>query len=127
MKMRQLRLCGAILLVAETVTAASWQYQSKEFTLNGDAPSLAARVDSPIPYGGYHKEGKCGCYGAKTAIATAAEARSIISGFLSGHDLQIGNMTERPRFFRAELVDSKGKVRDVVIVDKLTGRIRSAK
>jgi hypothetical protein len=34
-------------------------------------------------------------------------------------------MIERPRFFRAELVDDNDTVRDVVIVDKINGRVRS--
>ncbi len=89
------------------------------------APAHSGQPTSPIPYGGYHDDGKCGCYGARAAVKTAADARKIIEGFLAGHDLSIGAMEERPRFFRALLVDGTGAVRDVVIVDKLTGRIRS--
>lgn len=87
----------------------------------------ADQLDSPIPFGGYHGNGKCGCYGTKTAIKTAAEARKIVEGFLAGHDLHIGGIDERPRFFRIVLVDGNKTVRDIVIVDKLTGRVRSIK
>lgn len=89
------------------------------------APAFSEEIVSPIPYGGYRHDGKCGCYGAKAVIRTADEARKVIEKFLVSHDLQIGAMLERPRFFRAELVDGKGAVRDVVIVDKFNGRIRS--
>ena len=89
------------------------------------SPVFAEQGDSPIPYGGYLKNGKCGCYGARAAIKTADEARKVIEEFLVGHDLRIGAMVERPRFFRAELVDENGVLRDVVIVDKITGRVRS--
>jgi hypothetical protein len=34
-------------------------------------------------------------------------------------------MDERPRFFRAEIIDGNGTVRDVVIVNKSNGRVRS--
>jgi hypothetical protein len=89
------------------------------------APVFAEQSGSPIPFGGYRENGKCGCYGAKAAIKTANEARKVIEEFLVGHDLHIGAMVERPRFFRAELVDGNGAVRDVVIVDKINGRVRS--
>ena len=88
-------------------------------------PAFAEEMISPIPYGGYCKNGKCGCYGAKATIKTAVEARRIIEEFLSGHDLWVGAMIEHPRFFRAELVDGNGIIRDVVIVDKINGRVRS--
>ena len=89
------------------------------------APVFAEQPGSPIPFGGYRKTGGCGCYGAKAAIKTADEARRVIEEFLVGHDLHIGAMVERPRFFRAELVDENGVLRDVVIVDKINGRVRS--
>ena len=98
---------------------------SAALTILAAAPVFAEQAGSPIPYGGYCKNGKCGLYGAKTAIKGAEEARRVIAEFLVGHDLRIGAMDECHRFFRAELVDGKGAVRDVVIVDKITGRIRS--
>ncbi|WP_173202472.1 hypothetical protein [Geobacter sp. SVR] len=88
-------------------------------------PAFAKEPNSLIPFGGYQKNGKCGCYGAKATIKTAAEARKVIEGFLIGHDLHIGFMDERPGFFRVELVDGNGTVRDVVIVHKNNGRVRS--
>ena len=89
------------------------------------APVFAEESRSPIPFGGYMKNGRCGYYGAKVAVKTAAEARRIIEDFLEGHDLKIGAMDEHPRFFRAELVDKNGTVRDVVVVNKVNGRVRS--
>ncbi len=89
------------------------------------APAFADVNSSPIPFGGYMKNGRCGCYGAKAPVKTAAEARKIIEDFLEGHDLKIGDMDERTGFFRAELVDKNGAVRDVVIVNKVNGRVRS--
>lgn len=88
-------------------------------------PAFSDDSASSIPFGGYHHRGKCGCYGARAVIRTENEARKVIERFLTDHNLRIGAMSERPRFFRAELVDEKGAVRDVVIVDKSNGRIRS--
>lgn len=87
--------------------------------------AFAGQTQSPIPFGGYQKNGKCGCYGAKTAIKTADEARKVIEGFLVGHDLHIGSIDERPKFFRVQLLDRDGTVHDVVIVHKDNGRVRS--
>ena len=87
--------------------------------------AFAEESRSPIPFGGYMKNGRCGCYGARVAVKTPAEARRIIEDFLEGHDLRIGSMDERPGFFRVELVDGNGTVRDVVIVHKNNGRVRS--
>ena len=87
--------------------------------------AFAEESRSPIPFGGYMKNGRCRYYGARVAVKTAAEARRIIEDFLEGHDLQIGAMDERPRFFRAELVDKNGTVRDVIVVNKVNGRVRS--
>jgi len=89
------------------------------------APVFADDARSPIPFGGYQKNGKCGCYGEKNPIKSIDEARKVIEGFLVGHDLRIGAMEERPNFFRVKLVDGNGIVRDVVIVNKDNGRVRS--
>ena len=89
------------------------------------APVYAENARSPIPFGGYQINGKCGCYGEKAPIKSADEARKVIEGFLVGHDLRIGAMEERPNFFRVKLVDGNGIVRDVVIVNKDNGRVRS--
>ncbi len=87
--------------------------------------AFADEAISPIPFGGYRKGGMCGFYGAKAAVKTMDEARKVIEEFLVGHNFRIGAMEERPRFFRAELVDENGTVRDVVIVHKGNGRVRS--
>jgi len=89
------------------------------------APAYAEPNGSPIPFGGYRKNGRCGCYGAKVAITTEKEARKVVEEFLVGSDLHIGNMIEHPRFFKAELLDGNGVLRDIVIVDRRNGRIRS--
>ncbi|MFA7061005.1 MAG: hypothetical protein WC156_09325, partial [Pedobacter sp.] len=51
------------------------------------APVFAEEGNSPIPFGGYRKGGKCGYYGARAAIKSLDEARKVIEEFLVGHDL----------------------------------------
>lgn len=89
-------------------------------------PTFAENARSLIPFGGYLEQGKCGCYGAKTAIKTADEARKVVEEFLVGHDLHTGSIDERPNFFKVDLLDRNGIVQDVVIVHKDTGRVRLA-
>lgn len=89
-------------------------------------PVTAGEAKSSIPFGGYLEKGRSGYYGAKTTITSLDEARRVVEGFLVCHDLRIGAMEEHQRFFRAELVDKHGTVKDVVIVNKFNGRVRSA-
>lgn len=90
------------------------------------APIIAGETNSTIPFGGYLENGRGGSYGAKCTIASMDEARMVVEGFLTGHDLRIGAMEEHPLFFRAELIDRFGTVKDVVIVNKVNSRVRSA-
>lgn len=90
------------------------------------APAFAGETVFSIPFGGYSKNGKCGFYGSKVPITSVEEARKVIEEFIVGHDLRIGAIEEHPSFFRAELIDGNGAVQDVVIFNKVNGRIRSA-
>lgn len=108
-----LKPCKSVIIAGMTLTALM------------AAPALAEQSGSPIPFGGYRKDSKCGCYGTKAAVKSADQARKIIQGFLLNQDLRISAMYEFPRFFKADLVDANGTLNDVVIVDKITGRVRS--
>ena len=100
--------------------------------LNAVADSTAALAQpmhhewkGKTPYGdycpGYNKK----WYGAKITVKTAEEAKKILQEYFSKDDVKIGQITERRWFFRAEILDKKDALVDVVIIDKRTGRIRS--
>jgi len=77
-------------------------------------------------YGDYWKSEKWGWYGAKRPVKTPAHAREILEKFFSGNNnVKIGRIKEKSCFFEAEVIDRRGIIVDVVIVDKRTGRIRS--
>lgn len=77
------------------------------------------------PYGGYCDGPRWGRYGARRPVRTEADARSRLDKFFEGQEVTIGTITERGRFFHADILDPKKNVVDRVIIDKRTGRIRS--
>lgn len=76
------------------------------------------------PYGQYCQGPRWGWYGAKKPVATAEDARKALEDYF-GKDFKVGGITEKPMFFRAEILDRENRVVDLVIVDKRNGRIRS--
>lgn len=86
------------------------------------APYLPhASAAEPYSYGG----SKGGKYGEKREIGSREEAESLLKDQYSKQDVRIGTITEKERYFEAEILDSRGAVVDTVIIDKRTGRIRS--
>ncbi len=78
-------------------------------------------ADERSPYGS--SEG--GDYGQKRTVSTKDEARKVLKEYFSKKDVKIENIKEKELYFEAEIKDINGKVIDVVIIDKRTGRIRS--
>lgn len=83
-------------------------------------PSIAY-AGNESPYGG----SQGGTYGEKQQVTTKKEARRLLRDFFSKKGVTIGDIREKQYYFEADILDSKGKVVDKVIVDKRTGRIRS--
>lgn len=74
--------------------------------------------------------GRCGkrrgdWYGASQPVATAAAARSLLQNYFAGEGYTVSEVSEKRWGFRADVIDSNGKVIDHVMIDKRTGRIRS--
>jgi hypothetical protein len=64
-------------------------------------------------------------YGEKKPVTSEKEARAALEEYYRGKDVEIGEITEKELYFEAEILDTKGKVTDKVIIDKRTGRVRS--
>lgn len=77
------------------------------------------------PYGDYCDGSRWGRYGANDPVKTAKDARERLKQFFEDDDVVVGAITERARYFEAEIQDSDGEIVDRVIIDKRTGRIRS--
>lgn len=73
------------------------------------------------PYGG----SQGGTYGEKQRVTTRKEAKRLLNDYFSKKNVTIGQIREKQYYFEADVLDTKGKVVDKVIVDKRTGRIRS--
>lgn len=77
-------------------------------------------------YGQYRRSYKWGWYGAKRMVKTPVEANEIILQFyVPQQGIRIHRVIESPLFYQAEIINSKGVLVDIVIIDKRTGRIRS--
>lgn len=77
-------------------------------------------------YGDYWKGERWGWYGAKRMVRTPEEAKEIIEKvFVNQRDIKIGEIREHPRFFEADIMNTKGIRIDLIIIDKRSGRIRS--
>jgi hypothetical protein len=82
-------------------------------------------AEDASPYGDYKKGGADKGYGEKRPVATAEEARQVLTEYFAKKDVRIGEITEKKLFFEAEIRDKNNTLIDKVIVDKRTGRIRS--
>ncbi len=98
---------------------------------DGQAPKTGkANIECEPTYGHYWQSRSFGWYGAKRTVSTTTEARDIIERFFIAHHkglnmVRVGAVRERTCFFEVEIRNSRGKLIDMVIIDKRTGRIRS--
>ncbi|MDH4232500.1 MAG: hypothetical protein OEW04_10810 [Nitrospirota bacterium] len=87
--------------------------------------SPLVHAEDASPYGGYKKGGADKGYGEKRPVATAEEARKVLTEYFAKKDVRIGEIREKELFFEADIRDKNNNLIDKVIVDKRTGRIRS--
>jgi len=77
-------------------------------------------------YGNYWRSNKWGWYGARRVVKTPLEAREILEQFLlHNRGLRVVKIVDKPHFFVAEIINSRGTIIDLILIDKRTGRIRS--
>ena len=77
------------------------------------------------PYGAYCPKRHADRYGARQPVQTAAEARERLLQLFGADQVTISDLEERPRHFKANIVDKNGRLLDTVIIDRRSGRIRS--
>ena len=59
-------------------------------------------------------------------MKTSVEAKQIIEQvFMQNNNVKVVRIIERPHYFIAEMINSKGVVIDLILIDRRTGRIRS--
>lgn len=105
----------AIIMVLLPVAEISYAQQTKKET-----------IECQPVYGYYWRSYKWGWYGARREVRTQVEAREIIEQFLlQDRGIRIVRMRERSHFYIAEVINNKGVLVDLILIDKRTGRIRS--
>jgi hypothetical protein len=79
-------------------------------------------------YGNYVPSERWGWYGARREVKTPLEALEILQKIIVIHHtgIRVGKIREGVRFYMAEIVNTKGQVVDVIVIDRQSGRIRSA-
>jgi hypothetical protein len=65
-------------------------------------------------------------YGQRRAVPNGHEAGRIMLQYYHGRDVRIGPIIERDLFYQADVKDRRGALVDKIILDKRTGRLRSA-
>jgi len=107
--------CAAIFLALLPVAELSYAQQTKKET-----------VECQPVYGHYWRSYKWGWYGARREVRTPVEAKEIIEQFLlPDRGIRIVRMREKAHFYIAEVINNKGVLVDLILIDKRTGRIRS--
>ena len=116
--MRRSTVFFAITLVA-VFAAAEFLY--------AESPVRKEDVECKPTYGHYWRSSKWGWYGARKQVKTPVEARQIIEQVFmqNNNNIKAIRITERPHYFVAEMINRKGVVIDLILIDRRTGRIRS--
>lgn len=84
----------------------------------------ASPYQSPIPFGWYPKDGRCGPYGTRAAVKNREQAVAIVKVLLEESRWEIEVIEELPGYFKVQLRDAGTGQQQVVIIDKSTGRVR---
>jgi hypothetical protein len=59
-------------------------------------------------------------------VKTPVEAKEILEQFLlHNRGIRVVKIVDKPHFFVAEIINSRGTIIDLILIDKRTGRIRS--
>ncbi len=96
-----------------------------EFSYAQQAKKDAAVECQPV-YGHYWRSYKWGWYGARREVRTPVEAKEIIEQLLlQDRGIRVVRMRERAHFYIAEIINSRGVLVDLILIDKRSGRIRS--
>lgn len=83
-------------------------------------------IECQPTYGHYQQSSRWGWYGAKREVRTPVEAKELLDNFfVQNSNIKVVRITERPHFFIAEIINRKGVVVDLILIDRRTGRIRS--
>ncbi len=78
-----------------------------------------------VPYGYYRHHLRQAGYGERIKLKSKEEAVLLVKEFYDPMNVNIVPVAENRRFYKMEILDENKNILDIVIVDKLSGRIRS--
>ncbi|GAB4431979.1 MAG: hypothetical protein OHK0040_01640 [bacterium] len=110
-----LLLVISIFCVAINTQAQALDYPPKCYRFNNEA----------VPYGYYRHHWRKTGYGQKIQIRNVEEAISLVQEFYKSMNVAVVPVKESLRFYKMEVLDENKNVIDIVVIDKLSGRIRS--
>lgn len=95
--------------------------------LNAQQAGGEGQLERQPVYGQYWQSERWGWYGAKRIVSTPADAQQILEQFFIHHqrDVKVVRISEKAHFFVAEIINDKGVMVDLILIDKRTGRMRS--
>lgn len=94
--------------------------------LHAEQPGDEQLQRQPV-YGQYWQSERWGWYGAKKIVRTPDDAQHILEQFFVHHnrDVRVVRISEKAHFFVAEVINSRGVLVDLILIDKRSGRMRS--
>ena len=95
--------------------------------VNAQQAGEEKHLERQAVYGQYWQSERWGWYGAKRIVSTPADAQHILEQFFVHHqrDVRVVRISEKAHFFVAEVINGKGVMVDLILIDKRTGRMRS--
>ncbi len=118
--MKQIIISLIVIITVSILTHVDLSFAQQMRSSHGES------VECQPMYGNYGKGEKWGWYGAKREVRTPVEAREILDRFfIQNRKAKIGRIREKHYFFEAEIMNQKGMLIDLIIIDKRTGRVRS--
>ena len=123
-------LASQPLAAAQAAGGISEAENCRKHDMKSDCDGGPARCNNGEGTCSPEMRGRCGkrrgdWYGASQPVASATEARGLLSNYFTGQGYSVSDITEKKWGFRAEILDKDGKVIDRVMIDKRSGRIRS--
>ena len=111
-----------MLLGILTIHGVSYAEEARP---EGQEMEIKEKECRPV-YGNFWYSSRWGWYGARKVVRTPLEAKEILEQvYLPVKGVKIARITETPHYFQAAIINYRGRIIDLVIIDKRTGRIRS--
>lgn len=115
----------SMLLFSASITNALAAEEDYGRHRNNDCCKSAGEGQCPPEKRGWCGKRKGDWYGVRRPVSSVNDARELFVKYFSDQKLVVGEVSEKPWRFEADLLDAGGTFVDRVMIDKRSGRIRS--